>query len=312
MPKVNYERIGTVDIDCSDRRLLDISLQNGIHHYHTCGGQAKCSTCRVLVVSGLSNTTPRTEAELHLAKRKGLPDQVRLACQMRITGDITVRRLVLDQVDAKEASEFSCEHGSRGAGKAQQLAIMFSDIRGFTSFSENHYPYDVMHILNRYLYGVGESIHRHHGYIDKYMGDGVMALFGLNGEGPCEASRQAVLAAIDMTEDLKQFNVYMQEQFNESFDIGIGVHVGEVVVGEMGHPERRQLTALGDVVNTASRVESATKTFGARILISDEVRTHVTDLIEIGQVVTATLKGKSKPLILVEVKGLHKGATESE
>ena len=134
---------------------------------------------------------------------------------------------------------------------------MFSDIRWFTTFSENHYPYDVMHILNRYLYGVGESIHRHHGYIDKYMGDGVMALFGLNGEGPAEASRNAVFAALDMVEDLKRFNVYMREQFNETFEIGIGLHVGEVVVGEMGHPERRQLTALGDVVNTASRIESA-------------------------------------------------------
>jgi adenylate cyclase len=311
MPKVTYERIGAVHTDEVNSSLLEISLRNNIHHYHACGGRAKCSTCRVLVVSGLSNITPRTGEELELSRNKGLPDHVRLACQTHVTGDVTVRRLVLDNVDATEANNSSFQHGSQGAGEAQQIAIMFSDIRGFTSFSENHYPYDVMHILNRYLYGVGESIHRHEGYIDKYMGDGVMALFGLNGAGPYEASRQAVLAAIDMIEELNDFNVYMREQFNETFNIGIGIHVGEVVVGEMGHPKRRQLTALGDVVNTASRIESATKTFGAHILVSEEVCTHVIDLIEVGQVVTANLKGKSKPLLLSEVKGLRESQVES-
>ena len=178
--------------------------------------------------------------------------------------------LVLDNRDAETA------YTGAKAGEAMHIAVPLSDIRGFTAFSENNYAYDVMHILNRYLFGVGESIHRHNGYIDKYMGDGVMALFGLSGQGPLQASREAVAAAIDMAEDLRGFNVYMLEQFGVRFEVGIGIHAGEVVVGEMGHPERRQLTALGDVVNSELH-ESATKEFGARILISHQVRELIED-----------------------------------
>ena len=90
-------------------------------------------------------------------------------------------------------------------------------------------------------------------------------------------------------------------QFEERFQVGIGIHVGEVVVGEMGHPDRRQLTALGDVVNTASRIESATKTYQAQILVSQEVLAYTKNKVVVGQVVNATLKGKSKPLTLTEV-----------
>jgi adenylate cyclase len=218
-------------------------------------------------------------------------------------GPVTIRRLVLDNQDAETAYNASARFGATGTGTAMNIAVLFSDIRGFTSFSERSYPYDVMHILNRYLYNVGESIHRHNGYIDKYIGDGVMVLFGMGGEGPETSSQQAVNAAIDMIDDLKRFNIYMAEQFGEHFDTGIGIHVGEVVVGEVGHPSRKQLTAIGDVVNTASRIESSTKTFAAKILISDDVYQHVASFVEPGQVVEATMKGKSKPHRLTEILG---------
>ena len=301
MPKVTYERIGVVQSEEANLRLLDVSLTNQIPHYHACGGLAKCSTCRVLVVSGSENLTDRTEAEETLAKKKGFDDRIRLACQARVKGDIVVRRLVLDNIDAKTANTAKSKTGDMCLGNAMQVAVLFSDIRGFTPFSENHYPYDVMHILNRYLYGVGEAIHRYNGYIDKYMGDGVMALFGIEGEGPNEASNNALFAALDMIEELKKFNIYLYDQFEERFQVGIGIHVGEVVVGEMGHPDRRQLTALGDVVNTASRIESATKTYQAQILVSQEVLAYTKNKVEVGQVVNATLKGKSTPLTLTEV-----------
>ena len=299
MPNVTYERIGTVNTEQPGATLLSVALEHDIAHYSACGGHAKCSTCRVLVVSGVDNLTPRTRAETALVEKKGLSKDIRLACQARVMGPVTIRRLVLDNRDAETAYT-----GAKGAGEAMHIAVLFSDIRGFTSFSENNYAYDVMHILNRYLFGVGESIHRHNGYIDKYMGDGVMALFGLSGQGPLQASREAVAAAIDMVEDLRGFNVYMLEQFGERFEVGIGIHVGEVVVGEMGHPERRQLTALGDVVNTASRIESATKEFGARILISEQVRELIEDELTSGRVVEATMKGKKDAHRLTEVLSL--------
>lgn len=140
-----------------------------------------------------------------------------------------VRRLVLDSIDAKAANRAKSKTGEMCLGNAMQVAVFFSDIRGFTPFSENHYPYDVMHILNRYLRGVGETIYCHNGYIDKYMGDGIMALFGIKGGGPDQASHNALFAALDMIEE--KFNVYLKEQFDETFEVVIGIHVGEVVVG---------------------------------------------------------------------------------
>ena len=300
MIEVKYEREGVVNVDTTDATLLEVSKLHGIQHFHACGGHARCSTCRVRVVEGAENLTPRTAAECALVERKGLGDEIRLACQARVRGPVTVRRLVLDDQDA-EAAYVGTSPSGRGAGTAMEVAVLFSDIRGFTRFSERSYPYDVMHILNRYLQGMGEAIHRHDGYIDKYMGDGVMALFGMDGCGPQMAANQAVAASFDMITALKRFNCYMQDQFSETFQIGIGVHVGEVVVGEVGHHKRRQLTALGDVVNTASRVESATKEFSAELLVTEAVYGHVQGAVQAGRTVEATLKGKARPACLVEL-----------
>jgi adenylate cyclase len=308
MIEVTYERLGETRVEEEGLTLLEISKAQGIPHFHACGGHARCSTCRVLVLKGAENLTPRTEAESALAQRKGLGDEVRLACQTHTTGPVTIQRLVLDDRDAENA--YTNEAQSQiGTGTAMKIAVLFSDIRGFTTFSEGSLPYDVMHILNRYLYGVGEAIHQNQGYIDKYMGDGVMALFGLKGVGPKKAATQAVAAGLDMIDALDNFNVYLQEQFGVTFQVGIGIHVGEVVVGEMGHPERRQLTALGDVVNTASRVESATKEFGASLLISEAVHAEVSDTVKIGRSFEATLKGKAATHTLLEV--LEASASQS-
>jgi adenylate cyclase len=154
----------------STASLLDISLQNGIPHVHVCGGKARCSTCRVIVLDGEENVLPRNEAEEKLARKKGFECNIRLACQTRVKGDVTVRRLVMDDEDIYLAAK---HHGST-TGKEQQLAVLFSDIRSFTSFSETNLAYDVIHMLNRYFYEIGEVILQYDGFIDKYMGDGIM------------------------------------------------------------------------------------------------------------------------------------------
>ena len=295
MVEIKYERLGETRTEEAGQTLLEISKSQGIPHFHACGGNARCSTCRVMVLKGAGNLAPRTEAESALAQRKGLGDDIRLACQTRVNGPVTIQRLVLDDRDAENAYTHEAQTAI-GTGTAMKVAVLFSDIRGFTTFSESSLPYDVMHILNRYLYGVGEAIHQNQGYIDKYMGDGVMALFGLKGVGPKKAATQAVAAGLDMIDALENFNIYLKEQFGVAFQVGIGVHVGEVVVGEMGHPERRQLTALGDVVNTASRIESATKEFGANLLISDAVYEQVKDTIKSGALLKQSSKVKHQPI----------------
>ena len=310
MVEIKYERLGETRTEEAGQTLLEISKSQGIPHFHACGGNARCSTCRVMVLKGAGNLAPRTEAESTLAQRKGLGDDIRLACQTRVNGPVTIQRLVLDDRDAENAYTHEAQTAI-GTGTAMKVAVLFSDIRGFTTFSESSLPYDVMHILNRYLYGVGEAIHQNQGYIDKYMGDGVMALFGLKGVGPKKAATSRG-GGTRYDRRFREFQYLSQRAIGVAFQVGIGVHVGEVVVGEMGHPERRQLTALGDVVNTASRIESATKEFGANLLISDAVYEQVKDTIKSGRSFEAKLKGKASAHTLIEVLGASLSQTHAE
>ncbi len=280
--------------------LLEVSLKNGIPHAHVCGGNARCSTCRVLVVENADQLGPRTDAELSLAERRGFDDSIRLACQARLLGDVTVRRLVIDETDAH-----MCTRETHGAtGREANLAVLFSDVRNFTVFSEANLPYDVVHVLNRYFQPVGDAIVRNNGYIDKYMGDGIMALFGLERDDPAASCLDAIRAALAMRAALADVNAYLAKITDTEFRIGVGVHFGTAVVGEIGHPAKKQLTAIGDTVNLASRIESATKEFGTDLLVSDAVVSHVADAVELGHSFVAKLKGKSGQYSLHEVNGL--------
>src|SRR5262249_42947354 len=159
-----------------------VSRRHGIPHVSECGGHARCSTCRVLVLDGLDRLTPRTPAEAALAANRGLEPEVRLACQAHPLGAVTVRPLVLHTQDLQMA-----QVAPHTSGKEMPLAVLFSDVRDFTPFAESHLPYDVVHVLNRYFRKWGEAVLGNHGYLDKYIGDGLMALFGLCGCGLAEA-----------------------------------------------------------------------------------------------------------------------------
>ena len=300
MTKVVYENEKVVEEDDLDLTLLEISLKHGIPHVHEWGGNARCSTCRVIILESLENTLPRNEAEKKLAKQKGLESNIRLACQTKISGPVKLRRLTRDDIDIKMIAG-----NKRSTGSEIQAAILFCDVRDFTEFAESHLSYDTIHILNRYFYHVGEAILKYHGYIDKYMGDGVMALFGLpDYQSSGDAGSiclNAVSAGLAILEALHHFNQRLKDDFNTEFKIGVGIHFGDVLVGEMGHPDIMQYTAIGDTVNTASRIESATKTTQTSLLISQPVLEPIRDKIKIGKTVSMELKGKTGKHILYEV-----------
>lgn len=283
------------------RTLLEISLEAGIPHTHVCGGRARCSTCRVIVIEGVQSLAPRNEAEARLAEKKGFPPEVRLACQTRPLGNLTVRRLVYDDQDI--ASAMRETNRSLGeAGREIELSVLFSDIRQFTNFSESSLPYDVVHILNKYFESIGQIIDRHGGYIDKYLGDGIMVLFGLQEDAAVNHAAAAVRAAAEIVEALDQFNVYLKEHFGHQFRIGVGVHSGPAVVGSIGYSKKRQYTAIGDTVNTASRIESLTKKAGARVLVSEAVRRRCGDGFPWGRIFETQLRGKSERSRLFELR----------
>jgi adenylate cyclase len=299
MTRIIYQPDGPINEDDLTLTVLEISRKHGIPHTSACGGHARCSTCRVLILDGAENVLPRNDAEQRLAALKGFEPDVRLACQSHLRGPVTLRRLVFDEDDRTLASVDT----PRSTGREETLAVLFSDIRDFTPFAESHLPYDVVHVLNRYFYKMSEAVLARGGVIDKYIGDGLMAVFGCGMNDPAGACRQAVQCGLDMLAALAVLNQYVTRYFGTALEIGIGVHVGDAIVGEIGHPSRMQFTAIGDTVNVASRIESATKELGARLLVSKAVREQLAGQFVFGKEASVTLKGKSEPTRLYEVVG---------
>ena len=294
MPRLNFVEDKIVESEINNQTILDVSLNNSIPHIHACGGNARCSTCRVIILEGLENLEPRNDAEKKLSLIKGFEENIRIACQTKFKGDIKLRRLVIDQDDI----EIAIKEKSSTSGKEENIAILFSDIRGFTSFSEKALAYDVIHILNRYFKRMGSAILTNEGYIDKYIGDGLMALFGINKSSPLETCLSAINAALEMIIELDKLNEYLQSHFGLKFEIGIGIHYGSVILGEVGHPEKMQFTAIGDNVNIASRIESSTKKAGVRLLVSETVYKIVQSKVTKGNIFETKLKGKTGKFLL--------------
>ena len=193
----------------------------------------------------------------------------RLACQLRPTSDIDVIPLLPPSIEY--------DRGLLGPsytqGSEQELAILFADLRGFTKFSEHRLPYDVVFVMNQYFKAMGEAVEASGGHLDKFIGDGVMALFGINADG-ARGCRQALDAAVAMAQALDHLNEVLAQDLAEPLRIGLGIHAGPVIVGEMGYGAARTLTAIGDAVNTASRLESMNKDYHSQLIFSEEVATR--------------------------------------
>ena len=268
-------RRGTVRVTYPDGRevaaapgaaILEISRIGGIPHASICGGRGRCSTCRVRVRDGGDELPPPSPSERRVLDRVGAPENVRLACQTRPSGDVSVTPLLPPDATTRDAHPRS----PMLAGQEREIVVLFSDIRSFTEFSEDKLPYDVVFVLNRYFESMGEAVANAGGYLDKFMGDGIMALFGL-WTGPEEACRQAFTAARNMSVSLEELNKSLSNDLDEPIRIGIGLHVGSVIVGEIGYGQASSVTAIGDTVNTASRLESISKDFTSELVLSEEL-----------------------------------------
>jgi adenylate cyclase len=302
MPRITYQNEAVVEVDTTTP-ILQASLQHGIPHTHVCGGNARCSTCRVLILEGLEYCCPRNEKEQKMANRRNFSPLVRLACQTTVSGDVALRRLVLDDEDVQLVDqEMAGGAAPRSVGEERHLAILFADVRNFTAFAEAHLPYDVVHVLNRYFSRVGAIINHHHGQINNFIGDGLMALFDTHAS--TDPTLNAVRAGLEMLKAVEAMQAYFEAQFKINFRIGIGVHYGEVVLGTVGSGDNRRLTAIGDAVNLASRIESANKEAGTEFLISEEAYGQVRDHVRIGKHCDLAIKGKTGTYSLHEVVGL--------
>lgn len=268
--RISYPNQRTVDL-VKGPSILDASQANGIPHAHVCGGRGRCSTCRVRVLEGADNLSPAEASENKVLRRINAAPNVRLACQAVPHGDVKVAPLLPANATARRG------HGQTPAthGQDREIAIMFVDIRSFTTLSEGKLPYDVVFILNRYFEAMGEAIEAAGGQVDKFIGDGVMALFGVHGR-PMAACAQALNAARGIAQKLDHVNTLLAADLDEPLRIGIGIHSGPAIVGEMGYRDATSVTAIGDAVNTASRLEAVTKEYNAQLVLSQ----HVADMAD--------------------------------
>ena len=303
MPRVTYFHEFTLEDVPKGQTLLDLSIRHRIPHFHQCGGFGRCTTCRVQILDGLSNVSPLSEAEQKVASRRGWDEFTRLACQTRVEGDVVIRRLLEKAQDIIVLDFDEIKGGTAGEGKELDLAVLFSDIRDFTALSEQSLPYDVVHMLNRYFTAAAEPVLNNNGFIDKYIGDGILAVFGTRDESPGTACRNAVRAALGMMEAIRRLGPTFEREFNIPLRIGIGIHFGTMILGRIGHPGKRQITVIGDAVNTASRVESMTKQLGVPILLSDGVVSQIPGALRLGPPTEGPLKGKVADTVLYPCQG---------
>ena len=246
--------------------VLEASRLAGIPHASVCGGRGRCSTCRVRVSAGLSRLPPPSAGKTRVLERVGASPNVRLACQLRPMADLAVTPLLPAHAQASDGFG----QPAYLAGQELTIAVLFADLRTFTGISEKKLPYDLVFLLNRYFHSVGEPITAAGGMVDKFVGDGVMALFGVDSDAQT-GCRQALAAAQAMVEQVGVLSENLAEDLAEPLHLGVGIHCGPAVVGRMGYGSAVHVTAIGDTVNVASRLQDLTKEFKCQLVISEEV-----------------------------------------
>ncbi|MFN4089298.1 MAG: adenylate/guanylate cyclase domain-containing protein [Alphaproteobacteria bacterium] len=309
-------RRGTVRLTYPDGRavvvvpgtsVLEASRMAGVPHAAVCGGRGRCSTCRVRVGAGADLLPPPDAEERRVLDRIGAPDSVRLACRLRPAAALAVAPLFPPSAGPRDVRG----PGAYRHGAELEVAILFADLRAFTRLAERRLPYDVVFLLNQYFREMGRAVERAGGHVDKFVGDGVMALFGIAEEGQAphgggrvggEAGARAALVAVrNMAAALEALNRALAHDLPEPLRIGIGVHAGPVIVGEMGYGAAVSLTAIGDAVNVASRLEAMTKDFACQAVISESVARRAAVDLSAFPAHEVRLRGRERPLVVYAV-----------
>jgi len=245
--------------------LLDGTRASGIPHPSLCGGRARCSTCRVLILSGDETLPDPGPLEAELLRRISAPKRVRLACQIRPKAPLTAR-ILLPKGFKGSLSEWSEEDIKLGASK--EATVLIVDVRGFTRLTQSQLPYDTIVLLNRFVAEMRQAGEAHGGKVMQMRGDGLMVVFGMDGQAYA-GSRAAIAAASDMKNATDALNEEFSSALPQPLRIGIGVNTGVLIVGGVGDEDTGfEPIALGDTVLGASRLEAATKSYFVDCLVS--------------------------------------------
>ncbi|UHS62432.1 adenylate/guanylate cyclase domain-containing protein [Agrobacterium vaccinii] len=271
--------------------ILEASRFGDVSHFSACGGKGRCSTCRVRIVGTDGPLPEPSTMERATLQRIHADSDVRLGCQLRPKYNLRVALLLA----SKQQSDIPASGETIRPGREEEIAVMFCDLRSFTALSEARLPYDMVFLLNRYFTVVGQAVEQAGGRLDKFIGDGAMALFGLDGNGST-ASRDALKAAALILRNIETLNEELEKQFAVKLHVVVGIHAGPSIVGVMGYGAAKTLTAIGDTVNVASRLESAAKEFGTDIVVSEPVLAQSGHDAALLQSRTIPIRGKSSQM----------------
>jgi adenylate cyclase len=267
--------------------VLEASLRYNVPHASVCGGRARCSTCRIRVIGDCTSLPEPSKREAFVLNRVGAADpSIRLACQLRPTADLSFFQLFMPHAMSANAH---ASHPHR-IGQERYLVSMFVDMRGSTQLAESRLPFDTVFIVNRFLGAVSQAVIACGGQPNQFVGDGELALFGLHA-GAQTACRQALRAAAMIAANVEELNRFLEHDLTEPIRFGIGIHAGEVIVGDIGYRDHMVFTALGDAVNVAARLQDMTKSLACEAILSEEVR------------ITAGLADDSLPQQQVAIRG---------
>ena len=190
-------------------------------------------------------------------------------------------------------------------GDRKEITVLFSDIRGFTNFSEKHEPEDVVSLLNEYLGAMTNIVFEHDGTLDKFVGDAIMALWGAPVGQPDHAER-ACRCSLVMIKKLKELQAKWTAEGKYAIDIGIGINTGDMVVGNMGaEGKKMDYTVIGDNVNLGARLEGLTRKYNNHIIISEFTYEKVKNIVKVNELGSVTVKGKEKPVVIYDLVGLQ-------